>query len=115
MVFAVGFDSMVSAAGAGCIIRGLLQSGAVVKFWPHNLHYSPGYTDALQDLGVEVAYGGDSSSFRQWLVENGDDIDHALLCRPQVADAFLPELKAQAKIAHEGERSNSHNEAGGCL
>ncbi|MEJ0015491.1 MAG: glycosyltransferase [Acetobacteraceae bacterium] len=81
-----------------CIIRGLLQAGMVVKFWPHNLHFSPGYTDALQDMGVEVAYGGDADSFRHWLADNADDIDHALLCRPQVAAAFLPELKRYAGI-----------------
>jgi GT2 family glycosyltransferase len=81
-----------------CIIRGLLQAGLVVKFWPHNLFFSPGYTETLQDMGVEVAYGGDSDSFRQWLAENGDDIDHVLLCRPQVASAFLPELKRYTRF-----------------
>ena len=49
--------------------------------------------------GVEVAYGGDADTFRQWLADNGDDIDHVLLCRPQVAAAFLPELKRQAGSA----------------
>jgi glycosyltransferase involved in cell wall biosynthesis len=81
-----------------CIIRGLLQAGYVVKFWPHNLHFSPGYTDALQDIGVEVANGGDAGSFRHWLAENGKDIDHALLVRPQVAADFLPELKRHPRI-----------------
>ena len=81
-----------------CIIRGLLQAGVVVKFWPHNLHYSPGYTDALQDIGVEVAYGGDADTFGHWLAESADDIDHALLCRPQVAAAFLPELRRHGGI-----------------
>ena len=76
-----------------CIIRGLQQAGLVVKFWPHNLYFSPGYTEALQDIGVEVAYGGDADTFRLWLTENGDDLDHVLMCRPQVAAAFLPELK----------------------
>jgi O-antigen biosynthesis protein len=81
-----------------CIIRGLLQAGLVVKFWPQNLHYSPGYTEALQDIGVEVAYGGDTDTFRQWLAANGEDLDHVLLCRPQVAAAFLPELKRHVGI-----------------
>jgi GT2 family glycosyltransferase len=67
-----------------CIIRGLLQIGMVVKFWPQNLHYTPGYTDALQDMGVEVAYGGNADTFRQWLSDNGDDLDYGLLCRPHV-------------------------------
>jgi glycosyltransferase involved in cell wall biosynthesis len=82
-----------------CIIRGLQRAGMVVKFWPHNLHYSPGYTEALQDIGVEVSYGGDDDTFRQWLAENADDIDHALLCRPPVAASLLPELRQYGGIS----------------
>lgn len=81
-----------------CCIRALLQDGMVVKFWPHNLRYSPGYTDTLQDMGVEVAYGGGVDAFAHWLAENGDDVDCALLARPHVAIDFLPELKRCANI-----------------
>jgi glycosyltransferase involved in cell wall biosynthesis len=81
-----------------CIIRSLLQSGFLVKFWPHNLYRSPGYTDALQDLGVEVAYGGDGGTFAEWLAANAGDIDHALLCRPHVAADVLPALKRHSGI-----------------
>jgi GT2 family glycosyltransferase len=81
-----------------CCIRALQQAGMVVKFWPHNLYYNPGYTDALQDIGVEVAYGGDADSFEHWLTENGDDVDYALLSRPQVAAAVLPALKRHPSI-----------------
>jgi GT2 family glycosyltransferase len=76
-----------------CCIQALQAAGMIVKFWPHNLHYSPGYTDALQDMGVEVAYGGDRDTFNQWITENGADVDHVLLSRPDVAAAFLPELR----------------------
>ena len=76
-----------------CCIQALLAAGMIVKFWPHNLHYSPGYTDRLQDMGVEVAYGGDRDTFNQWITENGADVDHVLLSRPDVAAAFLPELR----------------------
>jgi GT2 family glycosyltransferase len=82
-----------------CIIRGLLQLGCVVKFWPENLHRSPGYTEALQDLGVEVVYGSDIGAFPEWLAENGADLDHVLLCRPTVAAAVLPDLKRYGHIA----------------
>jgi O-antigen biosynthesis protein len=81
-----------------CCIRALLQDGMVVKFWPHNLRYSPGYTDALQDMGVEVAYGGGPDAFAHWLAANGDDIDFALLARPHVAIDFLPELKRRPNV-----------------
>jgi GT2 family glycosyltransferase len=76
-----------------CCIQALQAAGMIVKFWPHNLHYSPGYTDTLQDMGVEVAYGGDGNTFHQWIAENGADIDHVLLSRPDVAAAFIPELR----------------------
>ena len=79
-------------------IHALQQAGMVVKFWPHNLHYSPGYTDALQDIGVEVAYGGSEESFRHWLAENGNDLEYVLLSRPHVAAAFIPELKRHGGI-----------------
>ena len=81
-----------------CFIRALLRAGLIVKFWPQNLHYSPGYTAALQDIGVEVAYGGDGDAFHHWLGANGDDIDYALLSRPQVAAACIPELRRYADI-----------------
>jgi O-antigen biosynthesis protein len=80
-----------------CFIQALQTAGMIVKFWPHNLHYSPGYTDALQDMGVEVAYGGDGDTFRQWIAENGAGVDHVLLSRPDVAAAFLPELKRSCR------------------
>jgi len=63
-----------------CIIRALLHSGFVVKFWPQNLYCSPQYTDALQDLGVEVAYGGDSGTFAEWLAVNAGDIAVSSAC-----------------------------------
>jgi glycosyltransferase involved in cell wall biosynthesis len=44
-------------------------------------------------MGVEVAYGGDGNTFREWIAENGADIDYVLLSRPEVAAAFIPELK----------------------
>ncbi len=82
-----------------CIIRALLQLGLVVKFWPQNLYFNPGYTEVLQDIGVEVFYGGDVGTFGQWLAENGDDLDHVLLCRPHVAADFLPELRRYPRLS----------------
>ena len=76
-----------------CCMRAFQAAGLITKFWPHNLHYSSGYTEVLQDMGVEVAYGGDGDAFRRWIAENGADIDHVLLSRPDVAAAFIPELR----------------------
>jgi GT2 family glycosyltransferase len=76
-----------------CCIHSLLRSGSVVKFWPHNQCYGPGYTEALQDIGVEVTYGGDDSAFDAWVAVHGGDVDVALLSRPQVASICVPILR----------------------
>ena len=74
-------------------IEALLAAGAVVKFWPHNRAYSPVYTEALQDRGVEVFHGGDADAFAAWVAAHGGELDHVLLSRPDVAQAALAVLK----------------------
>jgi GT2 family glycosyltransferase/glycosyltransferase involved in cell wall biosynthesis len=85
-------------------MRALRASDVVVKFWPFNLYRSPGYTEALQDLGVEVQYGPHRDSLAEWLKVNGADIDLVLLSRPDVAEICLPLARAgtQARIAYYG-------------
>jgi glycosyltransferase involved in cell wall biosynthesis len=85
-------------------IHSLLRSGLVVKFWPFNLHRTPGYTEALQDIGVEVLYGPHEIALSDWLRINGADLDIVLLSRPDVAELCLPQLRAStsAKIAYYG-------------
>ncbi|MFL5286768.1 MAG: glycosyltransferase family 4 protein [Rhodopila sp.] len=71
-------------------LRTLTGAGMVVKFWPHNRVYSPGYTEALQQMGIEVMYGPAMLSFDTWMRENGGQIDIVLLSRPEVAEDLLP-------------------------
>ena len=85
-------------------IDALLEDGAVVKFWPHNRAYSPGYTEALQDRGVEVFHGGRADAFAEWIAANGAELDAVLLSRPDVAHAVLAELKrhSPARLIYYG-------------
>jgi GT2 family glycosyltransferase/glycosyltransferase involved in cell wall biosynthesis len=85
-------------------IRALLAAGAVVRFWPFNLYRSPGYTEALQDLGVEVLYGPQQTVLADWLKTHGADLDLVLLSRPDVAEICLPLIRAgtAARIAYYG-------------
>jgi len=91
-----------------CTIVGFLQAlvsaGAVVKFWPHNRNYSPGYTEALQDAGVQVFYGGRFDAFEEWIAENGAELDLVVLSRPEVAQGYLGALKrhSPARLAYYG-------------
>ena len=81
-------------------LKALLASGAVVKFWPHNQLLLPGYTEALQDLGIEVM----ATPLRDWLREYGAAVDHILLSRPDVADAWIGSLRrhTRARISYYG-------------
>jgi len=75
----------------------LLQAGFVVKFWPHNLSYSPKYTEALQDMGVEVFYGPGQPPFETWIKQVGGEIDTVLVSRPEVAEDVIPSIRRHSK------------------
>ncbi len=85
-------------------LRALLDAGHVVKFWPHNMLGTPGYTRRLQDWGIEVFHGPGHPTLSAWLKDNGAAIDHVLLCRPDVAEACLPAIRRHtgARVAYYG-------------
>ncbi|WP_431635811.1 glycosyltransferase [Dyella sp. KULCS107] len=79
-------------------VRMFIHRGYTVKFWPENLHRDPGYTDALQQLGVEVVYGAEYlGGFEKWLKQNGKDIDVVLLSRPHIAVDLLDAVRRQTQ------------------
>ncbi len=74
------------------IMDSLLDAGWVAKFWPHNRRYHPVYTTAMERKGVEVIderWPGDIGS---WLRENGSELDHLMVVRPDVAADVLPHV-----------------------
>ena len=73
-----------------CFMEALTRSGFCVKFWPHNGCLTPGYTEALQDSGVEVCH---AAGLGAWLEENRGDVDIVLLSRPQVAATCIDTLR----------------------
>lgn len=88
-----------------CILRALTKMGLVVKFWPHDQTYDPGYTEWLQQAGIEVLVGDQvRENFSGWLAANRQHLDYVLLSRPAVAPEFLPELRraSRAKIFYYG-------------
>ena len=74
------------------IIRSVLSAGWVVKFWPLNRAYSTVYTTALERSGIEVLDGRWPGDLGAWLRENGGELDHLLVVRPDVALDVLPDL-----------------------
>ncbi|MDR3529664.1 MAG: glycosyltransferase [Rhodopila sp.] len=92
-----------SRAIMGCL-HVLLQAGFVVKFWPHNLSYSPGYTDVLQGMGVEVFHGPDQAPFEAWIKAAGSELDAILVSRPEVAEDVIPSIRrhSRARVIYYG-------------
>ena len=87
-----------------CMIRVFRGAGMLVKFWPQNLFYKPGYVEALQDQGVEVQHGPGQASFAAWMHEHGAELDLVLLSRPEVAEDFLATVRTHsaARVVYYG-------------
>jgi GT2 family glycosyltransferase len=92
-----------SRAIMGCL-HVLIQAGCIVKFWPHNLSYSPGYTEVLQGMGVEVFHGPNQQPFESWIKANGPEIDTVLISRPDVAEDTMAATRqhSRARIVYYG-------------
>jgi O-antigen biosynthesis protein len=73
-----------------CYMQALMSAGYCVKFWPHNGVLTPGYSEVLQNMGVEVVC---ERGLRLWLEANRGDVDLALLSRPQVAAVCIDTLR----------------------
>ncbi|MEA2743715.1 MAG: hypothetical protein QOG25_2086 [Acetobacteraceae bacterium] len=82
----------------------LLQTGFIVKFWPHNLSYSQGYTEALQAMGIEVFHGPSQVPFHTWIKLFGDEFDTILVSRPEVAEDVIASIRrhSRAKLIYYG-------------
>ena len=75
----------------------LLHAGFLVKFWPHNLSYSPTYTEGLQALGIEVFHGPEQAPFDSWIRSAGREFDLILLSRPDVAEDVMPSIRRHCR------------------
>jgi GT2 family glycosyltransferase/glycosyltransferase involved in cell wall biosynthesis len=85
-------------------VRALRDAGMVVKFWPHNMFYMPGYTETLQHMGIEVFHGAGHDNFATWMRTHGASLDHVFLSRPDVAEDCLAVVRqcSQARITYYG-------------
>lgn len=95
-------------AGSRAMLQTMLQltrMGLVVKFWPDDHRYGPDYRHLLDAAGIEVLtphhWGG---SFETFIREHGDELDFALLSRPNFAAPYIPLLRrySRARIVFYG-------------
>lgn len=81
------------------LIRLLREAGAHVVFLPSNREHAGAYTEALQQLGVEVWYAPAAQRAPGWLREHGTRFDTVLVSRHYIAREFLPLLHKYAPQA----------------
>lgn len=81
------------------MMRILREEGAHVVFVPDNRAHEGAYTEALQQLGVEVWYAPFASRPHAWLREHGRRFDTVVVCRHYVLREWLPLLRKFAPQA----------------
>jgi len=86
-------------------IRAMLELGWIVKFWPDNLWFDENYAPQLQAMGVEVIHGERRfGGFKEYVRENGNEIDTILLSRPHIAQPYLIPIRehSRARVVYYG-------------
>ncbi|TZF91192.1 glycosyltransferase [Cognatilysobacter lacus] len=88
-------------AGSRAMLQTMLRlvaMGMVVKFWPNDRIYDPRMRHLLDDAGVEIV-AGDScgGSFEAYVRDVGQELDFALLSRPNFAEPYLSLLREYSR------------------
>ncbi len=77
--------------------------GLTVKFLCQNFYPLQPYTAELEQQGIEVLAGPwFRDNWKQWVADNGENIDYVFISRPHVAETFLPFFRehTSAKIIY---------------
>ncbi|WP_162883949.1 glycosyltransferase [Chromatocurvus halotolerans] len=91
------YDKDAGSRSTFMYVKLLLSMGYRVQFMGANFFAHSPYTEALQQLGVEVLVGESiARGLDAWLAEHAPYINQIFLHRPHVAEQFLPHLKKLA-------------------
>ncbi|MFA5871119.1 MAG: glycosyltransferase [Parcubacteria group bacterium] len=77
-----------------------IDLGYKIVFWPHSLSKNEPYVSNLQQMGIEVVYGGEN--FSSYIKRYGKHLDLAVLSRPNIAENYLNKIRknSRAKILY---------------
>lgn len=99
------FDQDAGSKSVFGYIKLFLNMNYNVKFIGDNYIDEQPYTTVLQQMGVEVIYGGwYSLHYKQWIMENGKYIDIVFMNRPHISIKYIDIIKqyTKAKILYYG-------------
>lgn len=80
-----------------------VKLGFQVTFIGDNFYRDGSYTEELQQLGIEVLYGGYyNDNWQEWLKENGRYFDYVYLQRPHISIKYIDLVKqyTDAKVLY---------------
>jgi len=81
------------------ILRLLLEEGCAVTFFADNRAFVEGYTQALQQLGVEVLWHPYLSDPVAWFEQNGKRLDLVFVSRHYIASSYVDLVRKHARNA----------------
>jgi GT2 family glycosyltransferase/glycosyltransferase involved in cell wall biosynthesis len=81
------------------LLKLLRESGCAVAFFPENRAHDGGYTEALQQLGVEAWWHPHLGDVPRWLAKHGRRFDTVIVSRHYVLSPLLPLLRMHAPQA----------------
>ena len=93
--------AIVQDAGSRTVyeyLRLFAANGYNVKFIPDNFNRTPEYTEALQQMGIEVLYGPwYAQHWQEWVREDAAHIRFAFLNRPHISVKYVDVLRRETK------------------
>ena len=99
------FDKDAGSRTVFAYLKLFVRAGYHIKFIGDNFTPHQPYTEVLQQMGIEVLYGGwYNRHWEEWLTENGRSIDYAFLNRPHIAPKYIDLIrdKTDARILYYG-------------
>lgn len=93
------FDKDAGSKTTFQYIKMFINNGYSVKFLGDNFFQHEPYTSILQQMGVEVLYGPwYAQHWKEWILENKNNIDFVYLNRPHITIKYIDFLKGKTKI-----------------
>ncbi|WP_346839862.1 glycosyltransferase [Microbulbifer sp. SAOS-129_SWC] len=100
------YDKDAGSKSTFLYVKTMVEMGYRVKFLGANFFPHKPYTEALQQMGVEVLYGERyARNWKRWLEESACHIDVIYLHRPHITEGFIDEinsLKVRPKLVYFG-------------
>lgn len=93
------FDKDAGSKTTWQYLKMFVKQGYNVKFIGDNFFQDDIYTPQLEQLGIEVLYGPwYAENYKQWIIDNQENIDFVYLNRPHITEKYIDFLKQETSI-----------------